>query len=105
LLVMAEEAAGFFRKAGVPGLEVAIEESESYVGGGTLPYVRLPTAVVTLRTGSLSPHALSCVLRRLEPPVLARAAGDAVYVDMRSVLGDDLPLLERAVARLPREIG
>jgi L-seryl-tRNA(Ser) seleniumtransferase len=100
---MAEEAASFFRKPGALGLEISIEESESYVGGGTLPYARLPTAVLALRHGNLSPHALSRVLRRLEPPVLARATGDAVYVDMRSVLDDDLPMLERALACLPRE--
>ncbi len=102
---LAEEAAGFFRKAGVPGLEITIEASDSYVGGGTLPYVRLPTAVVALRHDRFSPHALSRVLRKLEPPVLARAAGDALFVDMRSVLADELPLLERAVAGLGREFG
>jgi L-seryl-tRNA(Ser) seleniumtransferase len=102
---MADAAAGFFRRAGAPGLEISIEESESYVGGGTLPYARLPTDVVALRHDRLSPHALSGVLRHLEPPVLARATGDAVYVDVRSVLEDDLPLLEKAVAGLAGEFG
>jgi seryl-tRNA(Sec) selenium transferase len=63
----------------------------------------LPTFVVALRHKHLSPHALSGALRRLEPPVLARATGDAVYVDMRSVLDDDLPLLERAVGNMAAE--
>lgn len=97
---MADVAAAFFRKADVAGLEVSTAPAESYVGGGTLPYVRLPSSVVVLRHGGFSPHALSDALRRLEPPVLARAAGDAVYVDMRSVPENDLPLLERAVEPL-----
>ncbi|HUU56864.1 MAG TPA: hypothetical protein VMW93_05945, partial [bacterium] len=53
-----------------------------------------------LRRPGTSPHALSGALRRLEPPVLARATGDAVFVDMRSVLEDELPLLEQAVKGL-----
>ncbi len=110
---MADAAAGYFRKAGgagdsrkagVAGLEISTARAESYVGGGTLPYVRLPTSVVVLRHAGLSPHALSGALRRLEPPVLARAAGDAVYVDMRSIPEDDFPLLERALGTLAAEL-
>ncbi len=102
---IAHAAAAFFRKADAADLEINTARAESYVGGGTLPYVRLPTFVVALRHKHLSPHALSGVLRRLEPPVLARATGDAVYVDMRSVLDDDLPLLERAVGTVAAELG
>jgi L-seryl-tRNA(Ser) seleniumtransferase len=97
---IADTAASFFRGAGLPDLEVSTARAESYVGGGTLPYVRLPTSVVVLRYRGLSPHALSAALRRLEPPVLARATGDAAYVDVRSVPDDDLPLLERAVGNM-----
>lgn len=97
---LAAEAALYFAGAGVAGLEASVVEGEAYVGGGTLPYVTLPTAAVALRRAGTSPHALSAALRRLEPPVLARAMGDAVLVDMRSVLDDELPLLERAVAGL-----
>ncbi len=100
---MAEAAAGYFRKARAAGWEISTARAESYVGGGTLPYVRLPTSVVVLRYPGLSPHALSGALRRLEPPVLARASGDAVYLDMRSVLDDDMPLLEKAVGNLAAE--
>jgi L-seryl-tRNA(Ser) seleniumtransferase len=95
---LAAEAAGYF--AGVAGLEVSVVEAEAFVGGGTLPYVTLPTAAVALRRDGTSPHALSAALRRLEPPVLARATGDAALVDMRSVLEDELPSLKDAVKGL-----
>jgi L-seryl-tRNA(Ser) seleniumtransferase len=95
---LAAEAAGYF--AGVGGLEVSVVEAEAFVGGGTLPYATLPTAAVALRRDGTSPHALSAALRRLEPPVLARATGDAVLVDMRSVLEEDLPALRSAAEGL-----
>jgi L-seryl-tRNA(Ser) seleniumtransferase len=101
---LAAVVADYFRKVGVAGLEVNIVEAESYVGGGTLPYVRLPTAVVALRHERVRPHALSAALRRLEPPVLARATGDAVFVDMRSVLEDDLPLFKDAARGLSAQL-
>ena len=101
---LAAVVADYFRGAEVAGLEVSIVEAESYAGGGTLPYVRLPTAVVALRHERVRPHALSAALRRLEPPVLARATGDAVFVDMRSVLEDDLPLFKDAARGLSAQL-
>jgi L-seryl-tRNA(Ser) seleniumtransferase len=95
-----EEAAGYFRAAQVPDLDVSTVEADTLVGGGTLPYVRLETVAAALRHPGHSPHALAAALRRLTPPVLARATGDAVLVDARSLLEEDLPLLERAVAGL-----
>ena len=41
------------------------------------------------------PSSLAAALRRLDPPVLARATGDAVLVDARSLPEEDLPLLEQ----------
>ena len=101
---LAAVVADYFREAEVAGLDVSIAEAESYAGGGTLPYVRLPTAVVALRHERIRPHALSAALRRLEPPVLARATGDAVFVDMRSVLEDDLPLFKNAARGLSAQL-
>ena len=100
LAALAARVRELFARAGVPALELAVVESESPVGGGTLPYLALPTAAVALRHRLMSPHALSAALRRLEPPVLARASGDAVLVDVRSIPDEDLPWLERAAAGL-----
>jgi L-seryl-tRNA(Ser) seleniumtransferase len=95
---VADRAAAYFRAAGVPELDVSTHEADTLVGGGTLPYVRLDTVAVALRHPGHSPHALAAALRRLDPPVLARATGDAVLVDVRSLPEEDLPLLEQAVA-------
>jgi len=95
---LAAEVAAIWRKAGATGLKVSLADDESLVGGGSLPYLKLPTTAVALRHERLSPHAVAAALRRLAPPVLARAAGDAVYIDVRSVLEEDIPHLARAGA-------
>jgi len=97
---LAEEVLSQVRRAAAPGLGCDLEEDESFVGGGTLPALRLPTTVVALRHERLAPHAVSAALRRLEPPVLARATGDAVQLDPRSLLEDDVPALARALGGL-----
>jgi len=100
LRAMAEKAGEYFAAAHVPGLTVGLADESAVTGGGTLPDVRLPTVVVALRHEKITPHALSAALRKTDPPVLARAVGDAVYLDMRSVLESDLPALARAARGL-----
>jgi L-seryl-tRNA(Ser) seleniumtransferase len=99
---MAGEIKAWIDAAGVPGLTVTVEADESLVGGGTLPYLKLPGWVAAARHDHLTPHALSAAFRLLEPPVLARASRDAVRLDPRSILDDDRALLEAACARLRR---
>lgn len=83
-----------------PALLAEVKEDETYIGGGTVPALRLPTVVVAVRHPSLSAHALAGAFRRAEPPVLARASGEEVYLDMRSVLEDDLPAFAAAARSL-----
>lgn len=99
---LADEIKMWIDAGGVPGLSAAVEADESLVGGGTLPYLKLPGWVAAVRHERLTPHALSAAFRRLEPPVLARASRDAVRLDPRSLLDDDRPLLQAACAQLAR---
>jgi len=83
------------------GCLVALEDDTALVGGGTLPYLRLPTVGLALRHPTFSPHRLCDNLRRLEPPVLARARGDAAFLDVRSLLDEEAPTLLTALNGWP----
>ncbi|MDB5337432.1 MAG: L-seryl-tRNA(Sec) selenium transferase [Planctomycetaceae bacterium] len=73
--------------------EVSIGVSE--VGGGSLPAVELPTAVVRIKHGSISTEVLTARLRTGEPHVFGRINADAVLLDLRSVpAADDVRLIE-----------
>lgn len=81
------------------GSETAdIVETESTVGGGSLPGETLPTWALAPRVGQ--PNAAAARLRRHDPPVIARVAQDRLLLDARTVLpGQDDDLL-RAVGEL-----
>jgi L-seryl-tRNA(Ser) seleniumtransferase len=63
-------------------------ESQSTVGGGSLPGESLPACVLSLNVKS--PDKFLRKLREGNPPIIARTANDKVLLDPRTVLNDDL---------------
>ncbi len=85
------------------GVPVTLVESESAVGGGSVPGRGLPTVLLSI-SGPAS--RLAAALRHGEPPVIARIEKDACCLDPRTVLkGEDETLIDavevayRGVAR------
>ena len=76
-------------RRGLPRPSPALVPGESAVGGGASPTVGVPTVVVALDPGAAGPDRLAAALRRGEPPVVVRVAGDRVLVDLRTVLPDE----------------
>lgn len=67
-----------------------VVESESTVGGGSLPEESMSTFVLSLQVKS--PDTFLAKLREANPPVIARTENDNVLFDPRTVLNDDLLL-------------
>lgn len=64
-----------------------VVESESTVGGGSLPEESMPTFVLSLQVKR--PDTFLAKLREANPPVIARTANDNVLFDPRTVLDDE----------------
>ncbi len=62
-------------------------QSESTVGGGSLPEESMPTFVLSLKVKS--PDKFLAKLREANPPVIARTENDNVLLDPRTVLDDE----------------
>ncbi len=89
--------------AGVPpttGIDVAVVEVASAVGGGSLPGQTLPSWGVVLRVPS--PDRAARALRTGPDRILARIADGAVVLDLRTVQpSDDAAIARRLVADVP----
>ena len=70
-------------------VEVELVPGISQVGGGALPLAELPTWLVAIRSGLLSPGELEAVLRRQPVPVIGRIARGEYLLDLRTVADDD----------------
>ena len=80
------------------GLSTAVEEGVSVIGGGSAPEVKLPTALVTLQSGTMSAARLEDCLRNYAIPIIARTERDRVLIDLRTVAEDDEPIILAAIA-------
>ena len=76
----------------------SVIQGESTIGGGSLPGATLPTWLLAL--DSANPEALKTVLRRADPPIIARIAGSRVLLDPRTVLAGQERALLQALAQL-----
>jgi L-seryl-tRNA(Ser) seleniumtransferase len=62
-----------------------VREDESFVGGGSLPDVTVPTAVLALSAEGLSETDLAARLRTGTPAVVGRVQDGRVLLDLRCV--------------------
>jgi L-seryl-tRNA(Ser) seleniumtransferase len=70
---------------------VAVDRTESTIGGGSLPGQTLPSWALVI--GGLAPQRLLASLRAGHPAVIGRVVDDAVVLDLRTVEpGDDAAL-------------
>ncbi|HSE95039.1 MAG TPA: L-seryl-tRNA(Sec) selenium transferase [Methylomirabilota bacterium] len=81
-------------------LAARVEGSRSPVGGGALPLVELPTAVVAVGSAAHPAGRLDADLRRSRPPVIGRIADDRLLLDCRTVADDEVPLIAAALNTL-----
>lgn len=85
---------------GMPQLDhrsVAVVDSVSTVGGGSLPGQTLPTKALALAVPSVDELATS--LRQVHPPVIARIENDQLLLDPRTVLPEQDKALLTALKR------
>lgn len=73
------------RLRAIPGVTVGVREDESFVGGGTLPDVSVPTAVLAVSAANLSETELAARLRTGNPAVVGRVQDERVLLDLRCV--------------------
>lgn len=80
-------------------LRVECQPGSSMVGGGSLPGKDLPTTVVRLLPSEGNEEDWARRLRSHHPPVVARRADGALWLDLRTVFEEDEPALVAALKR------
>jgi len=77
---------------------VEVVDGESSIGGGSFPSNPLPSVLVKVTLTSGTSARLAEALRRADPAVLVRVKGDVVYMDLRTVVEEEEPVLQARVA-------
>ena len=75
-------------------------KSESAVGGGSAPISSLPTVAISIAQEGVTAKKIAELLRRWNPPIIARIVNDRVLIDLRTVALTDESEVERALTSL-----
>ena len=86
-----ERAEAFAARLAALGLPAVAEEDVGWSGGGALPLVPLRGKVVAIRAAHVT--AIAERLRLGDPPVVPRVAREALIIDLRTVLPDQVDVL------------
>lgn len=78
--------------------QLDVVQDESFLGGGALPGLPLPTCAVQVLAPPASAIDLARAFRQARPPVVPRIRENAVLLDMRTVLPEDVPMLLAALS-------
>lgn len=78
-----------------------VKEATSQVGGGTMPEVTLPTAVVVLTHRHLNAESIARKLRtEQQPPIIVRIQKEEVWIDLRTVTTSEETAIQRALQNI-----
>ena len=86
--------------AGVAGLTVTLQPSESVIGGGTTPGTTIPTWVLNVRVSHRSTEETEAALRGSTPPVVGRVERGQLLLDLRTVQPEEDEVLIAALRGL-----
>ena len=85
-----------------PGTHVDLIDSQSQVGGGSLPGENLPTVCVRIVTvrDRIPADSLSAQLRLNDPPIYGRIRDNALLLDPRTLEREEIPVIAESVRRI-----
>jgi len=90
----------FVQKVSNANLSIAIQNSDSAVGGGAGPTADLPTVLIAISHSVKSAQELESAFRNSSPPIISRVADEKVLLDLRTVFPHQEAILLTALQKL-----
>lgn len=81
-------------------LSIAIEDSYSQVGGGSLPLTKLATKCIVLSSNNHSIELIEKLLRSFYTPIISRIFKDRIYFDLRTIKRDEYEELAQGIKHI-----
>ncbi len=85
-------------------MSITLIDIFSRPGGGSLPLLTLPSKGLGINVEGLSANALEQQMRNYEYPVIGRIEEDLFIMDLRTVLDDELQIVEKAFKHVLKKV-
>lgn len=84
----------------VEGFNISIVETESEVGGGSLPLEKLPSYGIAIASEDLNEGRIEEKLRSWDIPIIARVYNESVVLDVRTIFEEEYSEIRKALASM-----
>lgn len=81
-------------------VSASVTDSQAAFGGGTSPEKLFPSRALAVESAALSASAITELLRRRRPPIVARVEAGRVLLDLRSIAPEEDAIVADALAAL-----
>ena len=78
-------------------MTIQLIDISSKAGGGALPLLNLPSTGVGLKIKGITPNTIEKYMRNHELPIIGRIEEDVFIMDLRTINGDELPIIKHAI--------
>ncbi len=99
----AHELKALLEQLSLKDMTLSIMEDTSMAGGGSLPTQEIPTFVVTVSSGSISPSRLERKLRKLAVPIITRIYEDKILFDLRTISKEEFVFITKGMQQIAGE--
>lgn len=100
----AKELAKLIETTGDSRISVCLVDLFSRPGGGAFPLQKLPSKGVRVKVQGISANAVEKKMRGNDIPVIGRIEEDYFVMDLRTILDDELPIIEKAFENMMRKV-
>ncbi len=100
----AKELAELIETTGDSRISVCLVDLFSRPGGGAFPLQKLPSKGVRVKVQGISANAVEKKMRGNDIPVIGRIEEDYFVMDLRTILDDELPIIEKAFENMMRKV-
>jgi len=73
-----------------------LEATSCYVGGGVAPMKALPSVAISISSSKQSSQNIAALLRKNNPPIVARIESDRVYLELRTISTEEQSIVMSA---------
>jgi len=88
------------RKINNASLVIEVMETYSQMGSGALPLEKIPSVALKITSPKISPIKLSEKLRSGNPLIVGYVQDEALFLNLRTVRGDELEIIQVALTEL-----
>jgi len=98
------ELANMLGNIGDSRMFVTLIDLSSRPGGGALPLLKLPSKGVGVKVQGVSVNFIEKKMRSNKIPIIGRIEEDRFIMDLRTILDDELPIIENAFDNMLRKV-